>query len=162
MKLIPYQKLTLTTKLTKREVFERLRDNTGKPGLSAWGSGSLFIGHGNMNGFEIRRNISYRNSFIPYINGKFLPEQSRTAIETIFKPHGLVIGFMIFWLGGVSLGCIAILYATISSGEGFSGFTLIPFGMLIFGLALSIGGFYFEYEKSKKAIIDLLEARVEE
>ena len=61
--------------------------------------------------------------------------------------HPLVLVFMLFWLGIVGLGAAAAL----RRGEGGMG-TLIPMGMFVFGVALTLGGFYPEAIKARRLL----------
>lgn len=158
MKLLPYRKITISTKLTQQEVSQKISENTAKPDLSNPHGSTLFSGAVNPESFRIRRNLDYRNSFVPFMTGRFLPNTGRTTMEVTFKPLDFFIGFMIFWLAIVTCVCIAELYTIIVAGKEFSGPMLIPFGMLIFGTILFSGAFAFEYPKSKAALFDLIEA----
>ncbi len=60
--------------------------------------------------------------------------------------HPLVAVFMIFWLGVVAFGAV--------SARGTS--SLIPLGMLIFGIALTVGSFIPEAIKAKRMISDAI------
>lgn len=158
MKLLPYRKTTVTTKLTKEEVLEKIRQNTAKPDLFNPRGSTQFSGIVNPESFKIRRNLDYKNSFVPFMTGRFLQHQTHTTIEVTFKPLEFFIGFMILWLGAVTCACIGVLYISLTDEKGFSAPMLIPFGMLIFGTILFSGAFAFEYPKSKAALLDLIEA----
>jgi hypothetical protein len=158
MNLLPYRKITIATKLTKQEVLQKISENSAKADiLNPYGS-TLFSGTVNPEGFKIRRNINYKNSFIPFITGRFLSHENRTTLELIFKPLEFFIAFMILWLGGVTLGCIFTLYTALTSTEDFSAPMLIPFVMFVFGIVLFKGAFAFEYPKSKAALLNLINA----
>jgi hypothetical protein len=61
--------------------------------------------------------------------------------------HPLVLAFMLFWLGGVGLGAVAAL----RQGDGGAA-TLVPIGMFVFGVALTLGGFYPEAIKARRLL----------
>ena len=69
------------------------------------------------------------------------------------------MGFMILWFGGVSFGFIATLIGAII-GEGPIYACIIPLFMLLMGFGMSKFGFSTESEKSKKDIIEILQAKV--
>jgi len=158
MNLLPYRKITVTTNLTKQEVLEKINANTGRAELLSQSYGTLFSGTVNSESFKIRRNINYRNSFLPIVTGRFLPHGNRTILQLTFKPVEFVIAFMIVWLGGVSLASISMIFLLITCPETFSAPMLIPFAMLVFGIALFGGGFTAEYPKSKDTLLNLINA----
>ncbi len=55
---------------------------------------------------------------------------------------------MLIWIGMVGIACLAM----IARGRLNSGPTLIPFGMLAFGVALTMGGFYPEAFKARRIL----------
>ncbi|MEN7550522.1 hypothetical protein AAG747_21560 [Rapidithrix thailandica] len=75
--------------------------------------------------------------------------------------HPLVMVFMLIWLGGVGMGCLAVL-GSFSKRHNFDSMSLIPFGMLILGYVIVTGGFKYESIKSKKYFAELFEAENEE
>jgi len=151
MNLLPYRKITVTTNLTKQEVLEKINANTGRAELLSQSYGTLFSGTVNSESFKIRRNINYRNSFLPIVT-----DGNRTTLQLTFKPVEFVIAFMIVWLGGVSLASISMIFLLITSPETFSAPMLIPFAMLVSGIALFGGGFAAEYPKSKDTLLNLI------
>lgn len=74
-----------------------------------------------------------------------------------------VKAFMILWLGGVSIACLAVLY-NIIFGEGLNSetgiFMLIPFFMLIIGIVMVSFGFKFESRKSIIELEEILKAKI--
>ena len=71
-----------------------------------------------------------------------------------------------FWLGTVSLICLAILFYVILNPQELAKLSsqslpiLIPFIMFIFGITLIFGGFKVESRKSRKDLEDLLNAKI--
>ncbi|MCD6068553.1 MAG: hypothetical protein K0S33_3379 [Bacteroidetes bacterium] len=74
--------------------------------------------------------------------------------------HVLVLVFLCLWCGGIGLGYIAFLTKAFSSSSEYNPAALTPFGMLLFAYALTMGGFKFESNKSKKYLLTLLEAEL--
>ncbi len=112
-------------------------------------------------GFEISRNIDYRNSFLPQIRGRILPATKGTILHIRMRPHLFVLIFMSFWLGVVGLVCLGILFSLLTEWgqigrEGLSLPTLIPFGMFAAGYGLLIGAYRAESKKSKAFLAALL------
>lgn len=106
--------------------------------------GAPFIGSVQDGSFKIRRDIRYRNSFLPIIWGRVLPNGVGTRVFVTMLLHPLVLLFMIFWLGSVG-------YAVVSVPSGSS---MIPILMFIFGIAITLGGFIPEAIKAKRLISD--------
>src|SRR5438105_1954527 len=63
-----------------------------------------FVGSVRGNSFHLRRNISYRNSFLPRIQGHIDAEQNGTRIRVVMYMHPLVLLFTLFWLGSIGYG----------------------------------------------------------
>ncbi len=70
--------------------------------------------------------------------------------------HWLVALFMLFWFGGVSTGLISFLTAVMKGKFEPLPALLVPLGMLVFGIAMTSGCFWWEAKKTKPALIELL------
>lgn len=124
---------------TWRESFRRMRPFGNQ--VTAPFIGSVFD-----ESFKLRRDILYRNSFLPMIWGHIMPNGVGARVSVTMFIHPLVAVFMIFWLGVVAFGAV--------SARGTS--SLIPLGMLIFGIALTVGSFIPEAIKAKRMISDAI------
>jgi YD repeat-containing protein len=100
-------------------------------------SGSPFLGSVENLSFRIRRNIQYRNSFLPMIRGKITSAPTGSRIDVFMYMHPFSLVFMLVWFGLLVLTESRIVDANIAR-------SFFPKGMAIFGLALSLGGFFFE------------------
>ena len=112
--------------------------------MRAFGSlgGAPFIGTVQDESFKIRRDIRYRNSFLPMIWGRVRPNGVGTRLYvTMFIPPFAAF-LMILWLGRVGFGAVSA--RSVSS--------MIPAGMFIFGVALILGAFIPEAIKAKRFI----------
>ena len=105
--------------------------------------GAPFIGSVLDDSFKMKRNIRYRNSFLPMIRGRISSYGVSTRVSVTMFLHPAVAIFMIFWLG--MLGSVAVSLPTASP---------IPWGMLAFGIALPVGGFIPEAIKAKRLIVE--------
>jgi hypothetical protein len=152
MKLIPYEKFQIDTGLSSAELVQRIRSITGEKKLFNFSPLHEFSGHVNENGFEIVKNITYRNSFLPIIEGKIEPKSTGAKVTISMRLHLLVMCFMAIWFSGVGIGCLLVM----SKMEEFSWPMLSPFGMLFFGVALVSGGFWFEASKQKVRLKEIL------
>jgi hypothetical protein len=106
-----------------------------------------FIGKVEGSEFRCRRDIRYQNSFLPRIAGHVDSDLNGTKIDVTMYLHPLVLVFMLFWLGAVGLGAVAAL----RQGDG-GAVTLVPTGMFVFGVALTLGGFYPEAIKARRLL----------
>lgn len=164
MKFFPFERLKITTKLSTDEAIRRVVNVTEPQRYFRWFATDHKPYEGKVEGyqFQISRVINYRNSFLPMIHGEILPEMRGSSIRITMRPHGLVIAFMIFWLGGVGFFFLMMLSTFVSAAmqgtRGNPSALLIPAGMFAFGYLLIMGGFKFESAKSKKFFCELFEA----
>ena len=152
MKLIPYDKFQINSKLTPIEITQRIRDCTGDDETFNFHQTHEFSGQVNDHDFKIMKNISYRNSFLPVIEGKV--EQAGIGSQVTISMHlHLLVIFLIF----ISLVVIVIVgISRLKFYDAFSWSMLAPFGMIFFVLALTSGGFWFEAFRQKRRLIALL------
>lgn len=148
------------------EVLHRLRGRTRAPSnLLAFFNGDFsglntradFVGNVGEHGFEIRRDIHYRNSFLPLIEGRIVPDGDGSRIDLVLGLHAAVAILMLFWLGFV--GFIGILLIADPPHDAPWAF-LIPCAMFLFGLALSTACYFPEERIAKKKLCDLLDAEI--
>ncbi len=152
MKLIPYNRFNIATEKQPEEVLKVIVDNTSEKRFFSFRPNKEFNGTIGDDRFYIQRNISYRNSFLPVIEGKVESAEMGSNIDIKMRLHTFVYCFMCIWFIGVGIGCIAVSLNI----DKLSFHALIPFGMLIFGLALVNGGFWVEATKQKTRLIELL------
>src|SRR5665213_3260484 len=58
---------------------------------------SPFLGSVENLTFKIRRNIQYRNSFLPIIRGKVIPTPTGSTVNVFMYMHPFSFVFMLFW-----------------------------------------------------------------
>jgi hypothetical protein len=153
-RILPIENYTLKTSLSTEKVHSRINSilNTS------------YSGTFNGNTFKMSRQLTFsRNSFLPVIEGTVLETAGKTEVHIRMRLNWVVLVFMAFWMGCVSIACLVLLFAGIvnllrGNVHGFNPMLLIPFGMLVFGWMLSFFAFHFERNKSKSDINDLLEA----
>ncbi len=114
----------------------RLRYRTGPP----------FIGTVQDDSFRVRRDIQGRNSFLPLVCGRFVSTPTGTSVSVTMFLHPLVALFMVIWLGVVGRGALVDR----SAPHAFL------WGMFIFGVALTAGGFIPEAIKARRLISETL------
>jgi len=161
-KLLPFEELVYRSTFSKEELTAHLQNEIEAEksfglGANRFSYSKPYIGKVYQNRFEIKKAINYRNSFLPVIKGEIVDDINGSKINVKMGLIDFVKAFMILWLGGVSIACLAVLY-NIIFGEGLNSetgiFMLIPFFMLIIGIVMVSFGFNFE---SRKSIIDLEE-----
>lgn len=162
MTYLPYENITYKTRLTEDELFKRLEDATEPAkirfGLFGKGTTKTYEGEINRPSFAIRRIIQYQNSFLPRIKGTIENDFGGTRIHVKMRLHPFVVAFLFIWCSGAVLGCVLILTQDLDH----SLFSLIPFVMLVFCYALTLGAFKFESVPTKKALQKLFEAEMVE
>ena len=100
-------------------------------------SGRPFLGKVTGRSFRIRRDIQYRNSFLPLIRGTIVatPNGSRVNVFMFMHPAALIL--MLGWFGMLVSGEWRLLDANVAR-------SYVPLAMMVFGLVLSLGGFFYE------------------
>jgi hypothetical protein len=108
-----------------------------------------FIGHVDSESFQIRRDIRYRNSFLPIILGRVEATPAGSHVRVTMRIHIFVAMFMSIWFSGVGFA----IWATTIGGKSHGTFSFGgPLGMFAFGIALVSFCFFPEAMKAKKII----------
>lgn len=166
-KFLPFENHVLTTKLSTLEVLKRIEDNMEPDYANIFAFNRKFAkpysGHTQGLTFTMRRNINYRNSFLPVISGRIETFSRETEIRIKMRLHSFVAFFASFWLGIVGLVCIGVVIAgllhfPVVLHDGFSPAALAPFGMFAFGYLLTTLSFKSESKKSLQFLSGLLES----
>jgi hypothetical protein len=155
---MPFYRFHIESPLTTQTVLLRVRALVREaPGF--WQSVKESFGRrpegsppfiGKVEGFTFRmhRDIRYRNSFLPQVRGSVVSTPVGTRVLITMYLHPLVAAFMLFWLGVVGIGALT---AFITQRESIDS-ALIPAGMFLFGIALTVGGFYPEAFKARRLL----------
>lgn len=112
-----------------------------------------FIGKVEGDAFCMYRDIRYRNSFLPQVRGSVVSTSRGSRVLITMYLHPLVALFVLFWLGAVGAGSLAAF----SSQNGNTGLALIPAGMFLFGIVLTVGAFYPEALKARRILEQSIE-----
>lgn len=168
--ILPFEKYTLRTSLSKEEVFKKIADTIQpeqKFKISVFGENYSKPYSGKIidNTFTMTRNINYKNSFLPFIIGSVSSSNNKTEINIKMRPVKTVLIFSSIWMSIVGIVCISMLTVTIInfdefSNNEFSPAALIPFGMFLFGFLLTYFAFKTESKISKEFLEKLLEAEI--
>jgi hypothetical protein len=164
MKYLPTENITFKTELTEKEIINRLSDliqpaKTFRFGIFSPSSSKSYEGLINGQTFDIKRIISYRNSFLPRINGIIERDVDGSRIKVKMRLHTFVTVFLCIWCGGAGFACVAFLSQAFRNSK-FNPGALIPLGMLIFVYGLVMAGFKYESSKSKQYLRSIFEADV--
>ena len=100
-------------------------------------SGRPFLGTVEGRSFRIRRDIQYRNSFLPIIRGSITATSNGSRVSVLMFMHPVVLLFMLGWFGLL----ISTEWRLLDSNIARS---FVPVAMIVFGLVLSLGGFFYE------------------
>lgn len=163
---LPYRKFTIDSHLNKTEIISRLA-NSVSDSRRNWQSGEtrakIFEGALSESGFQIKRIIRYRNSFLPIINGTFETHENGTKVLITMKLHPLVLVFLLVWISPLimigSVLLLSLIVSMITTGTVDSNLLIIFFalmGMLLFAYLLTINGFMIEANKADRILSELL------
>lgn len=158
MTFLPFETIVIETPLTKEETISNLTKNIEPEKTFRFNKSDTkdFEGQLRGNEFEIKRIISYRNSFLPIITGRVETNGSGTRLTLKIRLHVFVMIFMAIWFGGVGL----FFLASLTSSEDRGDTILFPLGMLLFGYALTMGGYLFESYRAKEILADITKGRI--
>jgi hypothetical protein len=155
---MPFYRFQIESPLPAQTVLQRIRTLVrDKPGF--WKSikesfgghpngGPPFIGKVEGDTFCMYRDIRYRNSFLPQVRGSVVSTSRGSKVLVTMYLHPLVALFVLFWLGAVGAGALAVF----SAQNGNIGPALIPAGMFLFGIILTVGAFYPEAFKARRLL----------
>ncbi len=124
-------KFTIETKMSKDEILKIIGNNTSEFRTSILNpnNGKYFNGKIFENSFRIRRNIHYRNTGLPEVNGKIEETESGSKVH-IKIAHPLVIR-LIKWFWFIAVGGICI-NETIKEQSLSLHFPVLVVGVLVF------------------------------
>jgi hypothetical protein len=153
MRVIPYLAITLQTPADIAVVRERLRARVVAEGNS--GGKALFRGDVWDSGFRLTPIIGYKNGFIPALRGSFAERMDGTRIEIGIGLTVRSVTFLSVW-SALLIPVLVISFLRASSDELPWHWVFLPFGMLLFGWLLAIGGFWLEASSSREKLEQVL------
>lgn len=152
---LPYENITYNTKLKEEEILNRLIKYTEPRQTFRFGisserllkpyEGEIYKEH-----FNIKRVTSYRNNFLPEINGTIKTNINETQISLKLRLPNFVLAFVICWCGIALLMSVIMFVQTLHSTTLPKTGSLYPLAFLLFGYVFSIGMFKLESSKSKE------------
>lgn len=166
MRFLPFDSITLQTKLKEEEVLKRLNQNIGatylfKPNTDY---GKPFTGKIEGNAFVIKRKINYRNSFRPVLHGTVEDNFTERVIKVTMRLTIYTMIFMAFWLGVVGIIALCFMFMIVANirkadySELFPSF--IPVIMFIAGYLMTIISFNVEKKRAKEVLQEIFEAEI--
>ena len=111
---------------------------------------AIFLGIVDHSTFHVRRNINYKNSFLPFINGTVaeMSLERGSEIRVTMFMHPIVALFTVIWLSITGHDA----WITFQSVDVSTAEILVSLGMFVFGIALALGGSIPEVIKSKRLL----------
>jgi hypothetical protein len=139
MRWLGYQTDELVSPLSIIECTNRLR-LAAQSEWAIFGTGPV-VGKVGEKSFRLRKRLKMmtRNSFQTYLFARLSSEGMSTRLTCRFGMHPFVIAFMIVWFSGVTAGAAGSLVSGLrhhSNGAMPSAVTLVPWGMVVFGIVL--------------------------
>lgn len=163
MNLLPFENIVYKSKLDSEEILKRISEIIEqKRGfriktLLSEGNYKPYEGIIIDNEFNLNRIIGYRNSFLPQIKGIVIRKLNRTTVKVKMRLHIIVIIFMTFWFGGLTIGFLYTLFNK-NNNDPTDWIFLI---LILIGYFLVTAGFKFESKKSIDFFAKLLEAEID-
>ena len=158
MEFIPYQRLTITTDLSKDEVVSRLRNKIGPTKRENFVRVDKNIFSGQLVGdrFELSLITDYRNSWTPEITGTILESDKSTDLAVTLRSNIFVIVFTgVFMFFGLSMLIYEIF--NLRDSHDFDWMTLM---FIIFPYGLCWFGFNLDADRSIDGLIKITKGEI--
>jgi hypothetical protein len=158
---MPFYRFHLDTPLSESAAFERIQEftRTRRRSFREWIAvnitredntvGPPFLGKIGRGTFRLRRDIRYRNSFLPLVWGRIVPSRVGSRVNVTMFLHPLVAVFMVFWFSGLGYGVVKLW---VHRKEAVPFAVLVPVVMILFGVALVLVCFIPEAIKAKRLL----------
>ncbi|MBE9041442.1 hypothetical protein IQ235_11685 [Oscillatoriales cyanobacterium LEGE 11467] len=158
MKLLPSDTFTVTTQQPLESVLDRLAAQIEAPQKFRWKRPRHhrpYAGTLSESGFEIRRIIHYRNSFLPNICGRFESSGEGTIVRIQQSLHPIITVFSLFWLSTwYSIAIPVCLSGWLSEDIGVE--MLLPLGMPIVVFFIFGCAFRWEADRSRRELTAII------
>ncbi|BAY80011.1 hypothetical protein NIES25_64990 (plasmid) [Nostoc linckia NIES-25] len=157
MKVLPYNTFTISTSDPLSVVLQRLNAKVEATKAFRFSTKHApYQGSISEEGFQIRRIIHYRNSFLPMIRGRFEVESHQTIIHIEMSVHPFVMAFLGFWFF-CWYGAIAPIILT-----GAMPKHMVPvfLGMPILMLIIFWLAFWLEANHSRTELTQIIQGQV--
>lgn len=158
MRLLPYESFTIQSQEPLSNIIEKLNAQIedSKVILRPFSSHhALYKGTISSSGFEIRRIIHYRNSFLPNIRGRFDSSSDGTFIRITMRLHPFVTVFLLFWCSvWYSISIPMFLAVALSGDAPLEGWLFL--GMPIAMLFVFWCAFWSEANRSRRELTQII------
>ncbi len=115
-----------------------------------------FAGQIDGNSFKLRRAISYRNSFLPQIEGAVSPDVSGSTVRIRMRLHPLISVFLTFWMVFTILAFVGFATSEFLKQGHLQYDVLGPLGMLAAATIVVQSGFWVEAKKQEADLNKML------
>lgn len=115
-----------------------------------------YIGDVNGNNFRVRRDIQYRNSFLPIVSGTIEPGMGTTTLRVKLRMHTIVTVFEVLWL------TVSFFFALLTLLQREYKAILYPLMFCAGGYAMAMIAFHLEARIIKRDFRSQFAARISE
>ncbi|WP_392534049.1 hypothetical protein [Nostoc sp. C117] len=157
MKILPYDTFTVFTSDPLPIVLQRLNDKIEPTKIFRFSrEHAPYQGTISEEGFQIRRIIHYRNSFLPVIRGRFEVEPYQILIHVRMSVNSFVMGFLGFWFLSWYSAVIPITLTTAIPNYMAAVFLGMPMIMaIVFWVA-----FWSEANRSRSELSQIIQGEI--
>ena len=159
---MPFYRCELATNLTAESAMARIRAMIA-PGPSRWNAFQRsfdrdsiplrpFIGTAEGDRFRVRRDIRYRNSFLPIVLGRVSTVPTGVRVGITMFLHPVIAVFMLVWFSGIGYAVGLTAWRLLNTPRDAHVVFLVPAGMLIFGIVLVGTGFFSEAQQARRLL----------
>lgn len=149
--ILPFENLIYKSSLSKDELIQHIKKELETK--------NSYSGKVLENNFRIKREINYRNSFLPVITGEIFDSTNGSKIMVKMRLILFVQIFISIWLSGVFLAIIFCVVTIINDNSASLFILSIPSIMFVVGCTMTVLAFKYESKKSNKDLEVLLHAK---
>ena len=157
MKILPYDTSIILTSDSLPIVLQRLNAKVEPPKIFRFSTRHApYQGTISEEGFQIKRIIHYRNSFLPRIRGRFEVQSHQTLIHVQMSINPFVKAFLAFWY----LGWFSILVSITLTGSMPLHMATLYVGAPMLMLIISLVAFWSEANRSRSELSQIIQGEV--
>ncbi|MEL6322260.1 MAG: hypothetical protein AAFQ57_16690 [Cyanobacteria bacterium J06626_14] len=158
MKLLPRDRFSIQTYQPLPEVIATLEPHIEAPRMR-WGFSQNhppYMGKLSDSGFEIRRIIHYRNSFLPRIKGRFETTPQGTVVHVTMGLHPIVLAFMLTWCSIWYTAAVPVALSEALTGDVPPEMALLFLGTPLAMLIIFGATFWYEAKRSRCELTQII------
>ena len=160
MKFLPYEKITINSKLKPDAAYKVIEDSMTP---SANSGNKIFRGKLHENHFKITPwYFLFYNGYLPVLKGEIIPDINGSRVRVTIRPDLIQIGSLMFFLVMILFGLFYEVSIIISSGQitqEAQSQILLFIGLLIFFYIMSMISYKPNIIKYKKLLAEMLGAK---